>query len=150
VVKKLTTDDGLSVFWGLAQTKSCQQIERYPCHKKQEGKDGDKLHITRQTRVAVQFESNLIFKLISIKISGGYEMVGDISTTSDANAMGGDFSGARDRQQHNHSHEFSATLLNQLFQEPQPSNFQRNTIPPLAIIFAINWSVGYWWRRNGY
>jgi hypothetical protein len=29
----------------------------------------------------------LIFKLISIKISGGYEMVGDISTTSDA--MGG-------------------------------------------------------------
>jgi hypothetical protein len=88
VVKKLTTDDGLSVFWGLAQTKSWQQIERFPCHKKQEGKDGDKLHITRQTRVAaVQFESNLIFKLISIKLSGGYEMVGDISTTSDA--MGG-------------------------------------------------------------
>ncbi len=31
-----------------------------------------------------------------------------------------------------------------------PSNFQRNTIPPLAIKFAINWSVGYWWRRSGY
>jgi hypothetical protein len=42
------------------------------------------------------------------------------------------------------NHEFSDTLLNQLFQEQQPFNFQRNTIPPLAINFAINWSVGYW------
>ena len=50
----------------------------------------------------------------------------------------------------NHNHEFSDTLINQLFQEQQPSNFQRNTIPPLAIIFAINWSVGYWWRQSGY
>ena len=60
------------------------------------------------------------------------------------------FPGARDRLQNNHKHEFSDTLINQLFQEQQPSNFQRNTIPPLAIIFAINWSVGYWWRRSGY
>ena len=32
------------------------------------------------------------------------------------------------------------------------SNFQCNTIPPLAIIiiFAINWSVGYWWWCRGY
>jgi hypothetical protein len=55
-----------------------------------------------------------------------------------------------DRLQHNHNHEFSDKLLNQLFQEQQPSYFQCNTIPPLAIIFAINWSVGYWWRRSGY
>ena len=55
-----------------------------------------------------------------------------------------------DRLQHNHKHEFFNTLLNQLFQEQQPSYFQCNTIPPLAIIFAINWSVGYWWRRSGY
>ena len=48
------------------------------------------------------------------------------------------------------NHEFSDTLLNQLFQEQQPSNFQRNTIPPLARNFAINWSVGYWWRQSGY
>jgi hypothetical protein len=34
------------------------------------GRQGDKLHTTRQTRVAVQFESNLIFKLISIKVGG--------------------------------------------------------------------------------
>jgi hypothetical protein len=40
------------------------------------------------------------------------------------------FSGARDRLQHNHNHEFSNTLLNQLFQEQQPSNFQGNTIFP--------------------
>ena len=60
------------------------------------------------------------------------------------------FSGARDCLQHNHNHEFSDTLLNQLFQERQPSNIQRNTIPPLAIFFAINWSVGYWWRWSGY
>ena len=58
------------------------------------------------------------------------------------------FSGARDRLQNNHNHEFSDTLINQLFQEQQPSNFQRNTIPPLAIIFSINWSVGYWWWRS--
>jgi len=38
------------------------------------------------------------------------------------------------------NHEFSYTLLNQLFQEQQPSN-QRNTIPPLAIFYAIIWSV---------
>jgi hypothetical protein len=50
----------------------------------------------------------------------------------------------------NHNHEFSDTLINQIFHEQQPSNFRRNTIPPLAIIFAINWSVGYWWRRSGY
>jgi hypothetical protein len=48
------------------------------------------------------------------------------------------------------THEFFDTLLNQIFQEHQSSNFQRNTIPPLAINFAINWSVGYWWRRIGY
>ena len=60
------------------------------------------------------------------------------------------FPGVRDRLQHNHNHEFSDTLIHQLFQERQPSNFQRNTIPPLAIFFAINWSVGYWWRRSGY
>ena len=50
----------------------------------------------------------------------------------------------------NHNHEISDTLINQIFLEQQPSNFQRNTIPPLAIIFAINWSVGYWWWRSGY
>jgi len=50
----------------------------------------------------------------------------------------------------NHNHEFSDTLINQIFHEQQPSNCRRNTIPPLAIIFAINWSVGYWWRRSGY
>ena len=60
------------------------------------------------------------------------------------------FLGARDRLQNNHNHEFSDTLINQLFQEQQLSNLRRNTIPPLAIIFAINWSVGYWWRRSGY
>jgi hypothetical protein len=60
------------------------------------------------------------------------------------------FSGARDCLQHNHNHEFSVTLLNQLFQERQPSNIQCNTIPPLTIIFAINWSVGYWWWQSGY
>jgi len=48
------------------------------------------------------------------------------------------------------NHDFSDTPLNQLFQEQQPSNFQRNTIPPLAINCAINWLVGYWWRRSGY
>ena len=59
--------------------------------------------------------------------------------------------GAWDCLQHNHNNEFSYTLLNQLFQEWQPSNFQCNIIPPLAIIiFATNWSVGYWWRQSGY
>ena len=47
-------------------------------------------------------------------------------------------------------HEFSDTLINQFFHKQQPSNFQCNTIPPLAINFAINWSVGYWWRGGGY
>jgi len=60
------------------------------------------------------------------------------------------FLGARDRLQNNHNHEFSDKLINQLFQEQQLSNLRRNTIPPLAIIFAITWSVGYWWRRSGY
>lgn len=80
-------------------------------HKKQEGKDGDKLHITRQTRVAVQFESNLIFKLISIKISGGYEMVGDISTTSDANAMGGGWGRSKIWSRENDGHYIANNVV---------------------------------------
>ncbi len=36
----------------------------------------------------------------------------------------------------NHNHEFSDTLINQIFHEQRPSNFRRNTIPPLAIDFC--------------
>ena len=48
------------------------------------------------------------------------------------------------------NHDCSDIPLNQFSQAQQPSNFRRNTIPPLAINCAINWFVGYWWRRSGY
>jgi hypothetical protein len=49
--------------------------------------------------------------------------------------------------QHNHNHEFSGTVLNQLFHKRQPSSFQHNTIPSLAILFTIDWSSCNWQQQ---